>query len=118
MKLGSLAASMYLASAAVGVIAGILSLIAFRAMSPKHQNVERAFRYGSIAMVLMLAVANSLGAYTSQFEILLEAALQALALLTLNLWARAERARQEAARLPETPHPATNSEHVEGAPPA
>ena len=32
MKLGSLAASMYLASAAVGVIAGILSLIAFRAV--------------------------------------------------------------------------------------
>lgn len=109
---------MYLASAAVGVIAGILSLIAFRATSPKHQNVERAFRYGSVAMVPMLAVANSLGAYTSQFEILLEAALQALALLTLNLWARAERARQEAARLPETPHPETNAEHVEGAPSA
>lgn len=118
MKLGSLAASMYLASTGVGVIAGILSLIAFRAMSPKHQNVERAFRYGSIAMVPMLAVANSLRAYTSQFEILLEAALQALALLTLNLWARAERARQEAARLPETPHPAANAEHVEGAPSA
>lgn len=118
VKLGSLAASMYLASTAVSVVGGILSLIAYRAMSPKHQNVERAFRHGSIAMVLMLAVANSLGAYTSQFEILLEAALQAIALLTLNLWARAERAKQEATRPIETAHPADNAVNAEGAPSA
>lgn len=94
VKIGSLAATMTLASMVVSIIAGALAFSAYRAMSPKRTDVEKAWRRGATAMILLLAVANSLGAYTSQFEVLAEAALQAIALGALMLWVRAVRTRR------------------------
>ncbi len=75
-------------------VAGVMSLIACVAMSPRRTRVRTAMRFGTIAMILLLVLANSLGAYASQFAVLADAAVQVITMGCLALW---HQARQLAA---------------------
>lgn len=90
VTVGDLAASLTLASVVITVIASALAFSAFRAMSPARLDASKAVRRGAMAMGLLLAVANTLGAYTNQFEVLLDAGVQVVTLGVLQLWAIAE----------------------------
>ena len=71
------------------VVASVLALIAIWFMSPRRLNAQKASTLAVSAVALSLLVANSLGAYSSQFTILFDAAFQLATLGTLELWRRA-----------------------------
>lgn len=110
VTIGGFAATMTGVSIAATAVGGILALVAFRALRPGRVRAATAMRYGVAANVVLLVVANSFGAYTSQFSILLDAALQVLTLGALALWHRDWRQRaladDLAAASPPPPTPA------------
>lgn len=89
VRLGDFGRVMGLASLVATAVAGGFAFVAVRRMKPGRVHVASATRNGVTAMLVLLVVANSLGAYTSQFEILVEAGLQILTLAAIGLWRKA-----------------------------
>lgn len=68
------------------LVASGLALVAVIRMRPSQLQAHSAIRLGVTSMLILLVVANSLGSYTSQFEVLGEAIFQACTVGALLLW--------------------------------
>lgn len=74
------------ASYGITAVASVLALLAVTQMRPRNPRVELATRLGVSAMLIMLVLANALGSYASQFEVLADAIVQVVTIGVLLLW--------------------------------
>ncbi|NHA67829.1 hypothetical protein [Phycicoccus flavus] len=95
-ELGGFGFRVAVASTVAGAVGGVLALVAVVLMSPSRRRVRPATVWGVAGMAVLLGVADPLASYTSQFSVFLASTAQALALLALLLWNRAERVAVEA----------------------
>lgn len=86
VEVGGFGKTMTYVSYAAIVVASALALIAVIRLRPRRVQPESAIRYGMTSMVILLVVANALGSYTSQFQVLGEAIFQACTMAALLLW--------------------------------
>lgn len=104
---GSFAYGVAIASFIVTGLAGLLALRGAAALSQRRLHPRTAERFGNTALIVLLTIGNTLGAYTSQFLILAEAFVQMVALASLNVWYRmvrpAEREPAQIQRSAEAP---------------
>lgn len=91
VRVGTFAATLTIASFVVTGVAGVWSWRAFSDMSSRDSRPRAAMRHAMTAAVLLLLGANTLGAYTSQFSILLDAGFQLLTGGAVALWFRGTR---------------------------
>lgn len=70
----------------VTALASLLAILAVTQMGRQRPHVERATRLGIASMLLMLVLANALGSYASQFEVLVDAVVQVVTIGVLLLW--------------------------------